>query len=387
MGEQTITGVLPVELYIMVVQHVTGKSDFCSLARCSSIFQVLAEPYIYHSISSRYYLKFIKAARSILSYPRRHGLVRILDLSRPGDRLRDGFHCSSIPRLVARLLLVTSNLQALRVHAFPQSRWFLEPCNHPLLNTLSVNIPRPTEREEDENKVGMYSLQYVERHPDIKHFIFHSAWSISSLLPDSTNILPNIDKLYVSGNDPQRLLKNRHLQTVWVQVRPNGWSLLEPALPCLGAMGSTLLALDLSKSWLQPITGPMSQGMQSLMKNLPRLRYLALPMTGIDQRDQDEVVHILRSCPQTLEIFMLNYEDLVPSIPEVPLKFFDILKSLKWIIFMSYYESNSDGVYTKEHPSGGCTNKSELRRVLWDLGIGLEPWENGMQDFEGVLAE
>ncbi|KAG8941995.1 hypothetical protein FRC03_003797 [Tulasnella sp. 419] len=383
-------GVLPVELYVIIVQHVTRKSDFCSLARCSSIFQILAEPYIYHSISSRYYLKFIKAARSVVSFPRRHGLVRILDLSRPGDRLQDGFHCSSIPRLVARLLLVIPNLQALKVYAFPHSRWILKRCSHPLLNTLSIDIPRPTEREQDENRIGIYTLQYLERHPDIKQFMFYSTRSISSLRQDSNNILPNINTLYVIGHNPQCLMKNRHLRTVFVQISSSiysGLRLLE-ATSYLWGMGTTLLALDLSglKS-IGLIDDPIRQQLQSCRKNLPLLRYLALPAVIYDRINEAEMVHILQGCPRTLEVFMWNYETLLPRIPEVPLKFFAVLESLKWIILKSEYSSDSDGVYTKEYPSGGCTDKSELRRVLWDLGIWVEPWEDGMMDFKKILAD
>ncbi|KAG8965366.1 hypothetical protein FRC03_000666 [Tulasnella sp. 419] len=276
-ASQTNARGLPVELYETIFQQVS-KSDLCSLARCSSTFQIVAESFIYHSLNSTHYLNFIKAAHYVLSCPRRHRLVRVLDLTPPIQRC-NCFYNSATARLIARLLTVTLHLQAFKIHGF-RPRWILSRCNHPLLTTLSIIIPNPRGRRGDNREIRIHNFRYLERHPQITKLMLwlRNGFSIEGW--DPSYLFPNVETLYFTGRELHHLVKNRHLKAVYL-AKDDTYNMkhTEEAILYLSGMGSTLLALDLSETRFIQETRWTSQLMH-LLRNLPLLRYLGLPLFG-----------------------------------------------------------------------------------------------------------
>ncbi|KAG8928730.1 hypothetical protein FRC02_006513 [Tulasnella sp. 418] len=207
---------------------------------------------------------------------------------------------------------------------------------------------------------------------------------------DPSYLFPNVETLYFTGRELHHLVKNRHLKAVYL-AKDDTYNMkhTEEAILYLSGMGSTLLALDLSETRFIQETRWTSQLMH-LLRYLPLLRYLGLPLFGPQTEKEDD---FLRSCPKTLLICRLHYNALPPTLPQVTLRLFAALESLKWIIITSAdddltHDTNKDintGVFTREFPSGGYTDKSELRSVFRDLGIGLEPWDDKLMNFGEFL--
>ncbi|KAG8927809.1 hypothetical protein FRC02_007757 [Tulasnella sp. 418] len=386
--------VLPIELYQIIFQHVINKNELCSLARCSSTFQVAAEPFIYHSFGSLNIIKFIKAAKSTISRPHRHRLVKTIDLGEPHwITPANTFYHSTIPRLVAKFLGVTSQLRALRIDGFLQSRWLLKDRNHPLLVTLSIAMPAAHLDSRVELKNQLYSLQYLERHGNITKLtveaLNHEKGGSSVLCWDAANHLPNLDTLYYIGRKPSSLLKDRHLHRFrwkFSVVHEDGDR--EEMVSCLLAMGSTLQVLDLSESCFGPGGGWKVQSVQDLIRNLQSLRCFGLPLLKHDMYNEDDLVHILQSCPPTLEILKLNYSHDFDTLNLNLLKIFSAQESLKWTIIASSWSiSFGDAVYAKEMPERALIDRSALKKTLWDLGVRTEPWEGARRTLRDLLTE
>ncbi|KAG8927807.1 hypothetical protein FRC02_007755 [Tulasnella sp. 418] len=266
---------LPIELYHTIFQHVTNKNDLCSLARCSSTFQSLAEPFIYHFISSKYQIKFIKAAQSTISRPHRHRLVKTLHLRSFWSP--EAFNHSALPRLMAKLLRVTSQLRALRIDGFVRSMWILKSCSHPLLTTLGIVTPASHMDSQVEVNNQRYDRQYLERHANITKLVLRVVGNLPVIGWDASHHLPNLDTLYYIGPRTSFLLKDRDLQRVRLRFNSVNYD-TEELVSHLSSMRATLQVLDLSEfhglrqSW-------SLQSMQGFLRNLPSLRLFGLPLS------------------------------------------------------------------------------------------------------------
>ncbi|KAG8919952.1 hypothetical protein FRC02_001255 [Tulasnella sp. 418] len=365
-----ISGMFPVELYGAIIEQVTQKSDLCSLARTSSTFQLLAEPFIYHSLSSKSYPKFLKAAKSTISCPRRHRLVKDINLTLPTPTPTHAFRHSSIARLVERLLMVVSQLKSLGLRGFHVPRWILKRCNHPILEYLDIGIMQHasasvTARNQKD------TLQYIQRHTSIVKLMLYVGTSLP--IPWDGSHLPHLETLYYAGyaRDPHVFLKDRHLKIVFMELFDSLDSrMVNETLSSLSSMGSTLQVLDLSNSYLGPRSGYTGQVMQRFVEALPLLRYLALPSNESDPYDEEDLTHILQKSSRNLIIFRLESDCLVPDIPGLIFKLFAARESLRWIMLTAVLdvESMPYGVYSKENPSI-AVDESELWNTWWDLGI------------------
>ncbi|KAG8958478.1 hypothetical protein FRC03_009097 [Tulasnella sp. 419] len=381
--------VLPIELYAIIFQHVAKTKDLCSLARCSSTFQLAAEPFIYHSVSSSTMIRFINAAKSIISTPRRHRLVKTLEMvESPYFMPASVFYDSTMPRLVARLLMVTSQLRSLKIDCFLQSRWLLKDRNHPLLVTLSINIPAVRLESQFQVKNQLHNWEYLKRQVNITKLTLEvENGESSAIFWDSRHHLPHLKTLVYIGPSPSGLLKDRHLQEIRFKLKSIHDSEL---VSCLPNMGSTLQILDLSESWC---VGWQWSSMQDLMRSLPSLRCLGLPPDWQDVYNEDDLIHILQSCPPTLEILRLAHRRRFDELKLNLSKLFSARESLKWIIIASSWTLLfGDGVFAMESPDRALSDRSGLIDALWELGVRTDPWKylpsKLMEIFgEGLISE
>ncbi|KAG8928729.1 hypothetical protein FRC02_006512 [Tulasnella sp. 418] len=366
----------------MIFQYITKKSDLCSLARSCSTFQLLAEPLIYHSFTPHSYINFLKAAKSIISCPRRHPLVRFLDLPAFTEPPQSAFHYSSIARIAAKLLTVVIRLKYLRIRGSYVPRWVLKHCYHPLLNNLNISMLENTDTD-DPDMDQMCTLHYLARHPSITKLTFCIAETLPSL-EWRTKYLPNLETLCFAGPDLHQMVKGRHFKRVCIDFRHTlDLHEMNRTMRYLSGMGSTLQVLDLSDAWLGPIAGWTSEFMQEFVGHLPLLRFFGLPWNEHDPYDDDEMVEILQSCSSNLVIFRLCHSGVPPTIPDLPLELFAARESLEWIIITSEFNDDIDNeAVTREYPSGGLNDKSELLSRLRDLGLGEEPWDEGVMNFQ-----
>ncbi|KAG8958482.1 hypothetical protein FRC03_009101 [Tulasnella sp. 419] len=276
-------------------------------------------------------------------------------------------------QLMARLLTVGSRLEALYISTFDYSSWIIRNCNHQHLTTLSIWIP-DSQYDPKDNHIYQTIYNYTKRHPNIKRLTILSVAELPPICWNPSDYLPNLDTFNYSGPTPSELLKGRHLTRIWLNLRPkNGEVEIEPTMSYISNMGATLLFLDLSESMIRAITWP-SQAIRGFVRNLPLLRYLGLPRKFANSYSEDDLVDILQECPSTLSIFRMKHDGFPPPLPT--LKLFAARETLKWIINTStlYYENGFFGAFGRENPSIRLSDKSELRRTLLKLGVGVEPW-------------
>ncbi|KAG8949423.1 hypothetical protein FRC03_000354 [Tulasnella sp. 419] len=284
--------------------------------------------------------------------------------------------------------MVTVQLRGLKIQEFDTRRWFLHHANHPFLHTFSIST-QPAPRETlmgNQDRIDV--IGYLGRHPTITKLEVNGKQVISSTYGDPSTFLPNLQIAYFAEPDHINLARDRPLTVVCIGTYFTHTSHIKLAQSYLSDMGSTLLALDLSEC-LDHWQGLITEGLEKLLSNLPRLRYFGLAMKRRDWGGAN-LQDIMRTCLPTVKILRFNLVEYeARGAREENMKnFFAASESLKWVMITSTYNwAFIPQVRTREDPSGGHVNKSELRRDLWDIGIRLEHWEDAMMLIRRCVVE
>jgi hypothetical protein len=238
---------LPLELYHLILLHLTSKRDLCSVARASRFLRPEAERIIYHSLKFDHPIftpSDIRLCKSIITSPTIPSYVHDLYLA-PKTRNADYFQ--GFYRLLSAFLRRLTKLRNLDI-LLPDIPWaplIFDRCTFKLV-VLKVNS-------------SFVSLaQFLATQDEVQHVELGLRHTIHRVVWNSHPVIPHIKVLKAAEQDARLVLRGRpitHLHLPYPQPR---------LFPELALSNGPIKVLSLC-------SGPPNDGSDFVLKSLPDL--------------------------------------------------------------------------------------------------------------------